>query len=323
MSDPGDALPRQSDDRWEGLVRQIDAELRRLGASAGDEDLREKVLRLVRLHGSLRKLGLRVLDRYGVSARAAIERLRLYFLRYPQTVIDGAELAVVAGISEYARRVRQLRVEHGYLILTGARLHGEEISLRPNQYFLIDAQPDPDAARRWHVANRIRRLSVGARERVLRYLLENVGKPVTTEELAYVARGAKEYARRVRELRTEEGFPIATCLTGRPDLKPGQYVLLSADRVAQEHDRHIPESEQRKVYARDGNACRICGWRIEQWREEDPRVLELHHLTPHARGGENAAKNLVVLCSRCHDEVHQGKRNEVLQRLRRAIGESS
>ncbi|NMC21081.1 MAG: HNH endonuclease [Thermogutta sp.] len=323
MSDPTDSLPRRRDDGWEVLLRRIDSQLRELGAPPGDEDLREKVLRLVRLHRSLRKLGLRILDQHGVSARAAIERLRLYFLRYPQTVIDGAELAVVAGISEYARRVRQLRVEHGYLILTGARLHGEEISLRPNQYFLIDTQPDPDAARRWHVANRIRRLQVGARERVLRYLLENVGKPVTTEELAYAARGAKEYARRVRELRTEEGFPIATCLTGRPDLKPGQYVLLSADRVAQEHDRHIPESEQRKVYARDGNACRICGWRIQQWREQDPRILELYHLTPHARGGENAAENLVVLCSRCHDEVHQGKHGAFLERLGRAIGESS
>lgn len=304
-------------------MRQIDSQLRELGEPPCDEDLREKVLRLVRLHGSIRKLGLTILDRSGVSARAAIERLRLYFLRYPQTIIDGAELAVVAGISEYARRVRQLRVERGYLILTGAHLHGEEISLRPDQYFLIDAQPDSDAARRWHVANRIRRLRVGSRERVLRYLQENVGKPVTTEELAYVARGAKEYARRVRELRTEEGFAIATCFTGRPDLKLGQYVLLSADRVAQEHDRHIPESEQRKVYARDGNACRMCGWRIEQWREDDPRILELHHLTPHARGGANAVGNLVVLCSRCHDEVHQGKHGAFLERLRRTIGDSS
>ncbi|MGQ9915734.1 MAG: HNH endonuclease [Thermogutta sp.] len=313
-------LPRD-DDYWDALLRQIDKQLRELGAWASGGDLREKILRLVRLQASVRKTGPAILRRHGLGARAAAERLRLYFVQYPQTPIDGAELAVVAGISEYARRVRQLRVEHGYLIITGARLHNEELTLRPNQYYLLDVQPDGDAARRWHVANRIRRSKGGSRERVLRYLRENVGRAVTTEELAYVARGAKEYARRVRELRTEEGFPIATRHTGRPDLKVGQYILLSSDRRSQEHDRRIPESEQKKIYARDQNACRICNWTIQQWREDDARILELHHLLPHARGGRNAADNIVVLCSRCHDDVHRGKHTEILARLRQAVAE--
>ena len=41
--------------------------------------------------------------------------------------------------------------------------------------------------------------------------------------------------------------------------------------------------------------------------EDRPRVLELHHLEHHARGGANSEDNLIVLCSKCHDEVHAGR----------------
>jgi len=153
---------------------------------------------------------------------------------------------------------------------------------------------------------------VGSRERVLEYLLENVGKVVTTEELAYVAKGAKEFPRRVRELRTEFGYAIATCFTGRPDLRMGQYVLQSADRVAEPHDRNIPDAIERAVYTRDGNACKVCGWTVERWSQSDPRILELHHLQAHASGGANVEPNLICICSRCHDEVHAGKHERII-----------
>jgi hypothetical protein len=42
-----------------------------------------------------------------------------YFLAYPRTILSEKELAVVAGISEWARRVRELRIEHGWSIITG------------------------------------------------------------------------------------------------------------------------------------------------------------------------------------------------------------
>src|SRR5690606_15138753 len=102
-------------------------------------------------------------------------------------------------------------------------------------------EPDTDAARRWHVANRIRKLNVGVRERVLAYLRENVGHPVFGEELAYVAKQAGDWPRRTRELRTEFGWPVATKTSGRPDLSIGVYVL-EEDRQAPEHDRHIPDA---------------------------------------------------------------------------------
>ncbi len=141
---------------------------------------------------------------------------------------------------------------------------------------------------------------------MLTYLLANVGQVVTNEELAYVAK-ATEFGRRVRELRTEEGYAIATAFTGRPDLKMGEYVLESSERIAEAHDRKVPFGVQKQVYESANNTCQLCGWDREKWTREDPRILELHHLTAHAVGGPNVRENLAVLCGRCHDDVHAGR----------------
>ena len=138
------------------------------------------------------------------------------------------------------------------------------------------------------------------------YLKENVGQVVTSEEIAYVAK-ATEFGRRIRELRTEEGCAIATQFTGRPDLGMGEYILESAERIAEPHDRKIPFDVQKKVYKRDRQCCMCCGWNRKRWSREDPRILELHHKTEHVDGGLNTEENLVTLCSKCHDEIHAGR----------------
>lgn len=70
-------------------------------------------------------------------------------------------------------------------------------------------------------------LPTGARARILRYLLVTRGKVVNKEELSGVS-GIYEWARRVRELRLEEGWPISSN-ENRSDLKPGEYVLESTE----------------------------------------------------------------------------------------------
>ena len=60
--------------------------------------------------------------------------------------------------------------------------------MKPDLYLLVDATPDNDAARRWQSANRIRRSGVGSQRSQLQYVMEDVGRLVTTEEPAYVAR---------------------------------------------------------------------------------------------------------------------------------------
>ena len=81
-------------------------------------------------------------------------------------------------------------------------------------------------------------------------------------------------ARRVRELRTEFGWPVATKLTGRPDLGIGIYIL-QADRQGPEHDRHIPDDLRGKVLRRDEYKCCECGWSHDEWNPSDPWFLEL------------------------------------------------
>jgi hypothetical protein len=289
----------------ESLIHHIDGLLRGFDADRRSLSLREKVFRLVEILHSTKDLGVNVAREHGLNASGARERIRLYLVEYKEIPIGGVELEVVGGISEYARRVRELRVEEGYQIATGASPDPESgIDLSPDQYLLVTDTPDRDAARRWHVANRIRRMGTSAQARLLAYLRENVGHVVTTEELSYVAKDRTEFGRRVRELRTEGGWPVATHFTGRPDLHSGEYVLESQERIAEPHDRNIPHDVQKTVYARDRNTCRLCGWNRERWTAADPRILELHHLQHHRDRGPNEPHNLIVLCSRCHDDVH-------------------
>jgi len=290
----------------EALIAEIEARLEHYRKKYIGLSWREKVLVLVEISGSIKKLGkITNPDAAKVGAR---ERIRLYMLNNLGLVISAAELEVVSGISEYGRRVRELRIQDGYKILTGYSNDPQVgVELKPREYILVDSEPDITAARRWHIANRIRKeTSGGSKGRILRYLLENVGQVVTNEEIAYVAK-AKEFGRRVRELRTEEGFAVATQFTGRPDLKMGEYVLESAERRSEQHDRNIPFDVQKEVYERDRSTCRLDGWNRKKWSREDPRILELHHIQEHVAGGHNIPDNLVVLCSKCHDDIHAGR----------------
>lgn len=289
------------------LIDQIDAQLKSFKAERHDLDLRHKVLCLVSVFDTVKDIGVNVISEHGWAKSGAKERIRLYLVEYVGEIVDRAELEVVAGISDYPRRIRELRKEEGYQIATGASPDPEAgIDLKPDQYLLVNPDPDEKAARRWHVANRIRRKTISAQDRILEFLQENVLQAVTTEELAYVAK-TREFGRRTRELRTEQGWSIATRYTGRPDLSPGQYILQSLEQIKEPHDRKIPEGVQKSVYQRDNNTCRLCGWSMLKWRDTDPRILELHHYQEHIDGGANTEDNLVVLCSSCHDQFHAGR----------------
>jgi hypothetical protein len=299
---------RRRADTVEALLPELKAQLERFAAERGAHPLRTKVLQLVDAYRTIKDVGVNTLHEHGLTAKSARERSLDYFLKYVGEVLSGEELAVVSGISDYPRRIRELRVEFGYQIASGASPDEEAgIKLKPDEYMLVVAEPDEDAVRRWKLANKIRRSKGSVQARLLQYLLQSVGRVVTTEELSYIADNKKEFARRVRELRTEQGYAISTKFTGRPDLAVGQYVLESADRISQPHDRKIPSDVQAAVYSRDQHSCQSCGWNHARSRPGDPRILELHHVQQHAAGGPNSLENLVVLCSRCHDELHAGR----------------
>lgn len=69
----------------------------------------------------------------------ARDRLRSYFLSHIGEVLDSETLREVGGISEWARRVRELREIEGFDILTDKH----DSSLRPGQYLLKDPKPRP------------------------------------------------------------------------------------------------------------------------------------------------------------------------------------
>jgi len=177
-------------------------------------------------------------------------------------------------------------------------------ALKPEEYILLQTEQDREAALRWRIANDIRKKKAGVRNKILEFLRANVGHAVTGEELRYVANDKTEWARRVRELRTEQGWPVATRNTGRPDLAIGVYVL-EQDRQSPAHDRSIPDPVRRAAVVRDGYACRECEWTHSQWNPSDPRHLELHHVKHHAKGGGNTEDNLITVSTVCHDEIHR------------------
>jgi hypothetical protein len=276
-------------------------------------DLRQKVLAIIPLFKNLREIGKSLIPSNEASSARA--RILYYFKKYPYTIIRGDELLVVSAIQDYPRRVRELRVQFGWSIINGVTANEMIIegdfplkdvdahSMKPYDYILLSETEDRDAAHRWFIANDIRKRKDSIRTKLLDYLKENVGKPVTGEELRYVANNKTEWARRIRELRTEFGWPIVTKNTGNPELPIGSYVLESL-RQSPEHDRHIPDQVRGTVLRRDKYRCTKCGWTHRDWNRSDPRHLELHHIKLHSEGGENYEDNLITVCTICHDKIH-------------------
>jgi hypothetical protein len=80
-----------------------------------------------------------------------------------------------------------------------------------------------------------------AKARMLAYLELHVGEVVSKEELGGVA-GIFEFQRRLRELRQDEGYQISSMET-HGDLRPGEYVLVSKDRLT--HGEQVWDTARR------------------------------------------------------------------------------
>lgn len=302
----------------EALRRRLVALFTEFEQQLSSDSLREQVRALIPAYDHLADLGASLPP--AEDGDSGFARLLSYLRRFQGDVIAGEELRVVSGIQDYPRRIRELRVEHGWKILSGGtlrELREEEISdtgqsnipanLRSNDYVLVDPERDENAAKHWYVANEIRGKDIGVRAKILEFLIANVGRPVTGEDLRYVADDKTEWARRTRELRTEYGWDIATNMTERPDLPMGTYVLQS-DHQAPPHDRHISDKARVEVLKRDGYSCRYDGCDFDALNPPPGprRRLELHHIVMHASRGSNKSENLVTLCNVHHDAVHGG-----------------
>jgi HNH endonuclease len=142
----------------------------------------------------------------------------------------------------------------------------------------------------------------GARAKLRQYLLDNVGKVMSSEELRLVADNKSEWGRRVRELRTEEGYQILTH-NDRSDLKPGQYLLLDPKPVPA-FEREISKETRAYVLDRNGFTCQMCGAVAGELHPYDStRRTRLHigHVIDKSMGGTDDPSNLRAICSVCNE----------------------
>jgi HNH endonuclease len=154
-------------------------------------------------------------------------------------------------------------------------------------------------------------LKGGAKAKLRQHFLANIGRIMDSDELRLIAENQSEWARRVRELRTEEGYLILTH-NDRSKLKPCQYVLETAKPVPA-FERAISKETRAYVLDRNGFTCQMCGAVAGETHPYDvTRKTRLHlgHVLDKSMGGTDDASNLRALCSVCNE----GASNATLMR---------
>ncbi len=142
----------------------------------------------------------------------------------------------------------------------------------------------------------------GAKRKLRAHFLANIGRVMDSDELRAVADNQSEWARRVRELRTEEGYLILTH-NDRSDLKPGQY-LLETPKPQPAFARAISKETRAFVLDRNGFTCQMCGAVAGEPHPYEPsRKTRLHlgHVIDKSMGGTDDPSNLRAICSVCNE----------------------
>lgn len=143
---------------------------------------------------------------------------------------------------------------------------------------------------------------LGSKERILKYLLANIGKVLESRDIQAASGGASEWARRVRELRNEEGYQILSH-KDRADLKPGQYLLETRARLPA-FKRDISKETRAWVLERNGYTCQMCGVAAG---DPDPLGgsrsvrLTMGHIRDKEKGGDDSPQNLRAVCTNCNE----------------------
>ncbi len=165
---------------------------------------------------------------------------------------------------------------------------------------------------------------MSARESIRLFLLKNLNRVIEGSELREAAGGITEWARRVRELRDEQGYEILTH-KDRNDLKPGQYMLLTGKRRPI-LDRAISKELRARVLERNGFTCQACGAAAG---DPDPfhpgRTIRLTigHIIEFSKGGKSEFGNLRAECTNCNEGLQNASlpkpsQIELFKQIRRA-----
>lgn len=164
----------------------------------------------------------------------------------------------------------------------------------------------------------------GSKARILAFLRENLGNVLESQEIQAAAGGAVEWARRVRELRNEDGYQVLTH-KDRSDLKPGQYLLETEVRLPS-FKREISKETRAWVLERNGYTCQMCGAAAgDPDPIGGPRTVRLTmgHIVDKSKGGDDSPNNLRAVCEACNEGLQntampKPDRIHLLAQVRRA-----
>lgn len=164
----------------------------------------------------------------------------------------------------------------------------------------------------------------GSKKKILDYFLANIGKVLESRDIQAASGGAVEWARRVRELRNEDGYQILSH-KDRADLKPNQY-LLETDKRVLAFSRDISKETRARVLDRNGNTCQMCGLAagdIDPFNPMRTVRLTMGHILDKSKGGDDSVNNLRALCTNCNEGIQNASmpkpdRIHLLSQIRRA-----
>ncbi|HUQ49837.1 MAG TPA: HNH endonuclease signature motif containing protein [Terriglobales bacterium] len=156
---------------------------------------------------------------------------------------------------------------------------------------------------------------MGSKQKIREFLLANIGRVVSSKDIRdAVGPNVSEWARRVRELREDEGWPIRTHHDDAK-LKPGQYVLTEKPKIGGiVFSRVISAKLRALVFDRNGFTCQMCGLTPGEIDPATGRKVRLHvgHIVDKSHGGKDELENLRTLCSTCN----QGAKNITTEKPR-------
>jgi hypothetical protein len=155
-------------------------------------------------------------------------------------------------------------------------------------------------------------------------MVANTGRVIDSKELQEASGWKAEWARRVRELRDEEGYQILSH-KDRADLKPGQYLIVTTKRLPA-FKRGISKETKAYVLERNGYTCQMCGMAAG---DKDPfhpnRTIRLTmgHIIDKSKGGKDEPNNLRAVCTNCNEGLQNAApqkpdRIQLLSQIRRA-----
>lgn len=164
----------------------------------------------------------------------------------------------------------------------------------------------------------------GSKKKILDYFLANIGKVLESRDIQAASGGAVEWARRVRELRNEDGYQILSH-KDRADLKPNQY-LLETDKRVLAFSRDISKETRARVLDRNGNTCQMCGLAagdVDPFYPMRTVRLTMGHILDKSKGGDDSVNNLRALCANCNEGIQNASmpkpdRVHLLSQIRRA-----